>query len=182
MKFLYLFFLLVGLMFTSITYSGDVGEGGGVSTAKEYLPFELVKVPHTLNYYFYLDELFHLGDAGEGGGTSSLWESLRKRVEARVSSDTGFTLEMIDGERFIFYKNKIPLEEFLKFELSSIATIFTKSFGTITKSEIYSFHIIDSFSNGIPKTIVELLSIETLDGTLIPLSEITGVEIQISIK
>ncbi|MBT6325801.1 MAG: hypothetical protein HOJ35_07515 [Bdellovibrionales bacterium] len=182
MKLLYIFSLLVSLMFTSVTFSGDAGEGGGVSTTKEYLPFELVKIPHTLNYYFYLDELFHLGDAGEGGGASSLWESLRKRIEARVSTDTSVTLEMIDGETFIFYRNKIPLYEFFKFELSSISTIFTRSFGVITKSEIYSFHIIDSFSDEIPKAIGELLSIETLDGTLIPLSEVIGVEIKISIK
>ena len=71
---------------------------------------------------------------------------------------------------------------FFKFELSSISTIFTRSFGVITKSEIYSFHIIDSFSDEIPKAIGELLSIETLDGTLIPLSEVIGVEIKISIK
>ena len=38
------------------------------------------------------------------------------------------------------------------------------------------------FSDEIPKAIGELLSIETLDGTLIPLSEVIGVEIKISIK
>jgi len=181
-KLIYIFILLLSLIFTPISFSGDAGEGGGVSITKEYLPFELVKIPHSLTYYFYLDELFHLGDAGEGGGTSSLWETLGKRIEARVSSDTGVTLEMIDGETFIFYRSKIPLEEFFKFELSSIITIFTQSFGNITKSEIYSFHIIDSFSDHVPQSLGELLSIETLDGTLIPLKEVIGVEIQISTK
>lgn len=171
-------------------FSGDVGEGGGVSSdIKKYLLAELRMTPHTLHYYFYLDELSLIGDAGEGGGPSlrspKWWETFSKRVSDRMSEDKSVTLDMVAGEKFLFFRNEIPNIEFNKFELCAITKIITTNHGTLFPEDIYSFYIIKNDTVGvrqIPKSLGDLLTLETLDGTLIPLTDIIGVEITIKVR
>ncbi|MBI2520714.1 MAG: hypothetical protein HYV97_09860 [Bdellovibrio sp.] len=136
----------------------------------------------TVQKLIYLEALSLMGDVGEGGGGIRKWErefqsSYQRRLKSNASSTN---VQAHEGRQFTFSRRRMPVGEFGRFEIKTVVEFRTKSHGAITVNNVYNYNLkelsSDSPANR-PDIMSDLISLETLEGIVIPSEEITDVTV-----
>ena len=137
----------------------------------------------TVQKLIYLESLTLMGDVGEGGGGIRKWQQeFQSRYQNRLKTNGPRTIvQANEGRRFSYVRRRMPVEEFGRFELKTIVEFRTRSHGAIVINNVYNYLLRElpttSPANRVDR-VIDLISLETIEGIIIPAEEITDVTVE----
>ena len=175
----YLLFLAMGIY--SQTVCAETRDAGVRSRIVTQV--ELRAVAGTVQKIIYLEALSMMGDVGEGGGGLRKWQQeFQTRYQRRLKTNSGTTsVQAHEGRLFAFARRRMPVDEFARFEIKTIVEFRTRSHGVIGTNNVYNYHLRElttSSPANRPDVMLDLISLETIEGIMIPSEEITDVTVE----